>query len=109
MFGWQDFVVVDAAAIGPTVGGSSLIGTSAPRAWRLPECSRAGAAFGERLPLWSPEPLFSPLTSLATAPEGGGSEVTMQVRRSLSAKIRKVVGTRQEADQSAIRRRSMGR
>jgi hypothetical protein len=39
-----------------------------------------------------PESLFSPLTSLATAPEGGGSEVTMQVRRSLSAKIRKLLG-----------------
>jgi hypothetical protein len=56
-----------------------------------PSTQRWASSLGEPLPLRSPSLSFA-LSSLATAPRGGGSEVLMQVTRSLSARIRKWLG-----------------
>jgi len=58
---------------------------------RRPEGAASGSSLGERLPLRLPSLSFrDDLTGHCA--EGGGSEVLMQVTRSVSARIRKWLG-----------------
>jgi len=83
--------VVAATAIEPRVGGSSRT-ARAPHEHRDDPVPARRDCVRRTATIVVPRASLLALTSLATAPEGGGSEVPMQIRRSLSAKIRKWLG-----------------